>query len=57
MEGKPMTLYIYSTGEAVRDLTDAEATHYMVSIAADSSHTGAVDGSPYGLAGVTVYAI
>lgn len=52
-----MTLYIYSTGEAVRDLTAAECEHYMAAIAGDSSHTGAVDGTPYGLAGVTVYAV
>ena len=52
-----MTLYIYSTGEAVRDLTAAEAQAYMVAIAGDATHTGAVDGGQWGLPGVTVYAM
>lgn len=52
-----MTLYIYSTGEAVRDLTEAEAVAYLAAIAGDTTHTGAVDGAAYGLAGVTVYAM
>jgi hypothetical protein len=57
MEDRTMTLYIYSTGEAVRDLTEAEAVAYLAAIAGDTTHTGAVDGAAYGLAGVTVYAM
>ena len=51
-----MTLYIYNTAEAIRDLTDAEIEAYYDWIETDSSHTGAVDGAMFGLAGVTVYA-
>ena len=52
-----MTLYIYDTAEAIRELTAAEAVAYEAMIAGDSSHTGAVDGAFAGLPGVTVYAL
>lgn len=52
-----MTLYIYATAEAVRELTAAETIAYAAMIAGDSSHTGAVDGTFAGLPGTTVYAI
>lgn len=51
-----MTLYIYSTAEAIRDLTAAEIEAYEAFLATDTTHTGATDGAPYGLPGVTVYA-
>ena len=51
-----MTLYCYSTGEAIRDLTPAETADYLEMIQGDSSHTGAVPGEHFGVPGVTVYA-
>lgn len=51
-----MTLHIYATGEAVRDLTGEEIATYLDLIVSDSSHTGAVPGDAFGLPGVTVYA-
>lgn len=51
-----MTLYTYSTGEAIREMTDAEAVAYLAMIAEDSSHTGAVPGAAFGER-ETVYAI
>lgn len=50
------TLYCYSTGKAIRELTPAETTDYLAMIQADSSHTGAVPGDRFGCPGVTVYA-
>lgn len=51
-----LTLHIYATGEAVRDLTGEEIVTYLELIESDSSHTGAVPGDAFGLPGVTVYA-
>ena len=52
-----MTLYIYATAEAVRELTAAEAAAYEAMIIGDTTHTGAVDGAFAGLPGTTVYAM
>lgn len=52
-----MTLHEYSTGDAIRALTAAEIATYIAFLATDTTHTGATDGAPYGLPGVTVYAI
>lgn len=52
-----MTLYDYNTADAIRELTAAEIAAYMAFLATDTTHTGATDGAPYGLPGVTVYAI
>ena len=57
MEAKTMTLHIYATGEAIRDLTGEEVAIYLDLIVTDNSHTGAVPGDAFGLPGVTVYAI
>jgi hypothetical protein len=51
-----MTLYCYSTCEAIRELTADEAADYLDMIQGDSSHTGAVPGDSFGVPGVTVYA-
>ena len=51
-----MTLFLYETAEIIRDLSAAEAVYYMGAIASDWTHTGAIDGAPFGLPGVTVYA-
>lgn len=50
-----LTLYYYSTGEEVRELTAEETTDYLQMIEADWTHTGAVPGAPFGVSG-TVYA-
>jgi hypothetical protein len=51
-----MTLYCYSTCEAIRELTADEAADYLKMIEADWTHTGAAPGERFGFAG-TVYAI
>jgi len=57
MTDATMTLHDYRTGEALRTLTADEAARYVAEIATDTTHTGAVDGEPYGYAGRTVYAV
>ena len=52
-----MTLYIYETAEAVRELTADETAAYLAWLATDTTHTGATDGAFAGLPGVTIYAI
>jgi hypothetical protein len=52
-----MTLFDYSTGDAIRDLTAVEIAEYVRFLSGDTTHTGATDGAPYGLPGITVYAI
>lgn len=52
-----MTLYIYATGEAVRNLSAAEVVHYLAMLAEDGTHTGVVPGAAFGLPGVNVYAV
>jgi hypothetical protein len=49
-------LHDYQTGEEIRPLTAAESEYYSRSIAGDTTHTGAVDGAPYGYPDRTVYA-
>lgn len=49
-------LHEYSTGASLRELTDAEHDLYLDLIANDHTHTGAIDGAPFGNPGVTVYA-
>lgn len=51
-----MTLYTYSTGEAIRELTAAEEAAYLAMVEGDTSHTGAVPGEAFGVS-ETVYAI
>lgn len=47
-----MTLYVYSTGEAVRDLTEAEAVVYfqlLMGLPSSQQDVGAVPGEAFGV--------
>jgi hypothetical protein len=55
-----MTLYNYTTGDALRTLTAEEANAYMAilgGLPVSERQVGAVDGASFGFPGVTVYAL
>jgi hypothetical protein len=52
-----MTLYRYSTGAVIRELTADEAVEYLQMIKADWTHTGVVLGDRFGVPGEAVHAI
>lgn len=51
-----LTLYCYSTGEEIRELTELESHAYEQMIEHDQTGVGAVPGDRFGVPGVTVYA-
>lgn len=52
-----MTLHNYRTGEPLREMTADEVARYEAEIASDVTHTGAVDGEPYGFLGLVVFGV
>ena len=51
-----LTLYCYSTGEEIRELTELESFRYEQMVEHDQTGVGAVPGESFGCPGVTVYA-
>lgn len=51
-----LTLYCYSTGEELRELTELESFAYEQMTEHDQTGVGAVPGDSFGYPGVTVYA-